>query len=340
MDASYPNQLFVLTRGMHTKLCRIKDSRIVDLAPMSFPAGGYFSISDSGWISCITKKGRRISIARLESNEKLIHFPSISLPEKYIARAIAVVENILYVGGDCGEEVLYSIHLTNEQKNWVSLDVPSNLKREGKSIDDLLIDGNKLIAVDNIIFPKWLLVYDITLPELPKLECAKEIPNHGTYEHIVMGSVGTNWIALLSSTIGRAGVGVHIAIFDKHSMNECFYLSRQDNMSSMMNRDKKELMDEQSNWNGIAFLDDLLMIPSGKRGIGILDLSNIQKPSASTKEKECNGQKHLHYIFPLNLPKGNVLRVIPYQFNKEIIVEMNVLGGYHATVLTKNDLFS
>ena len=339
MDTSYPNQLFVLTRGMNTKLCRIQDSRIVDLAPMSFPAGGYFSISDSGWIACITKKGRSISIARLESNEKLIHFANISLPEKYRARAIAVVENILYVGGYCGEELLLSVHLTNEQKNWVSLDVPSNLKRVGKSIDDLLIDGKKLVAVDNIVFPKWLLVYDITLPKLPKLECAKEIPDHGTYEHIVMGAVGTNWIALLSSTAGQAGVGRHIAIFDKNSMKECFCLSRQPSIYSIMGRDSNELMDEQNNWNGIAFLDDLLMISSGKRGIGILDLSNIQKPSASTKEKEWNGEKHLHYVLPHNLPEGNVLRVIPYQSTKEIIVEMNVLGGNQAIVLTKNDLF-
>ena len=41
-----------------------------------------------------------------------------------------------------------------------------------------------------------------------------------------------------------------------------------------------------------------------------------------------------------DLPEGNVLKVIPYQSIKEIIVEMNVLEGNQATVLTKKDLFT
>jgi hypothetical protein len=58
------------------------------------------------------------------------------------------------------------------------------------------------------------------------------------------------------------------------------------------------------------------------------------------KEKEWNVEKHLHYVFPQNLPEGSVLRIIPYQSTKEIIVEMNVLEGNQATVLTKKDLFT
>ena len=123
-------------------------------------------------------------------------------------------------------------------------------------------------------------------------------------------------------------------------MKECFCLSRQTSIYSITGRDNTEVMDEKNKWNRIAFLDDLLMISSGKRGIGVLDLSNIQKPGASRKEKEWNVEKHLHYVFPQNLPEGSVLRIIPYQSTKEIIVEMNVLEGNQATVLTKKDLFT
>jgi len=92
------------------------------------------------------------------SDNKFIHFPSIPMPQKYKAHCLALAGDILYVGGACGKEVLGYFDLNNEQPIWTPLHIPPGLMKHGKSMDDLLIDGNRLLAIDNIFYPKFMLV--------------------------------------------------------------------------------------------------------------------------------------------------------------------------------------
>jgi hypothetical protein len=82
---------------------------------------------------------------------------------------------------------------------------------KGKSIDDLLVRGNELILVDDIMFPKYIFTYDITEPSNPKHLATEKLPNNGTYEHIKKSDAGGDTVVLLSSTAGECGAGQFIS---------------------------------------------------------------------------------------------------------------------------------
>jgi hypothetical protein len=83
---------------------------------------------------------------------------------------------------------------------------------EGKSIDDILIRGNNLFLVDNIIYPKYIFTCDISDPNNPRHTGTEELPNNGTYEHISKGDINDNWTALFSSSVGMDGAYRHVTL--------------------------------------------------------------------------------------------------------------------------------
>lgn len=327
---------YILPRGKHSRICAIADNDIIEIAPLSFPSKGQITISPSGWIVYIARHGKRLSIARIDSSNALTTLPTIILPGRYKAFTTAIANDILYVGGSCGREVLGLFHLGDNHPEWISLNVPDEIKKRGKNIDELIIDGHRLIAVDNFVFPKWILTYDISVPEKPYMMDTIEIPAHGTYEKILDAALGNNWLALLSSTVGRNGSFMHLGIYDKVRLIE--YYSFPTEMP----------------WRSITFLNDKLLIASGNKGIGILDLSGIKKANQMIGKtifnifkdhiigkmifyiftSHINWERELYYFYPQGLPKGEIRKLLPiHGQNNKVITIVSAKGGYHSELI-------
>jgi hypothetical protein len=136
---------------------------------------------------------------------------------EYKFESINYKENTVYLGGQYRnkEEELFSfVDLTdiNFAMNEVELPVKSI---KGKSIDDILVRNNILFLVDNIVYPKFIFEYDISIPNNPKHIGRHELENNGTYEHIIKGDISENWLMLFSSTVGRGGAYQHITLIGK-----------------------------------------------------------------------------------------------------------------------------
>ena len=86
---------------------------------------------------------------------------------------------------------------------------------EGKSIDDMLVQGDRLILADNIIFPKYLFEYGIADAARPVHRQTIELPNNGAYEHIYKGAASEERIVLFSGSVGMNGARRHISILDR-----------------------------------------------------------------------------------------------------------------------------
>jgi hypothetical protein len=71
--------------------------------------------------------------------------------------------------------------------------------------------------VDNFIFPKYILEYDITNANEPVHVSTKELPNNGTYEHIIKGDVNDHYMVLFSSCYGSYGSSKYIVVEGKSS---------------------------------------------------------------------------------------------------------------------------
>jgi len=136
-------------------------------------------------------------------------------------KSIACKKNTVYFGGEYNSEDFFKfgetvvlIDFDNSDFNLVEIYLPIELIH-GKSIDDILINGNDLILVDNIVFPKYIIMYDISTPKNPLHTKTDELPNNGTYEHIVKGDINNNWMILFSTTVGDRGSSQYVSISGK-----------------------------------------------------------------------------------------------------------------------------
>ena len=106
----------------------------------------------------------------------------------------------------------------NEASEWRPAELPKLARGRHKSIDGLIVAGDRLIAVDNIVMPKWNLEFDISDPFAPKYLRAVRIPAHSSYEHITAAAGGDGYFAAVSHTMNHGNSASHCALYDLSSL--------------------------------------------------------------------------------------------------------------------------
>jgi len=118
--------------------------------------------------------------------------------------------------GSSGGELFSILDVSGDGFTVVPHEIPLDAGK-GKSIDDILILGNTMILVDNIVFPKYLSEYDIGDTAHPRHVATRKLPNNGVYEHIRKGDLANNRLVLLSSSTGMNGAYNFVNIFDRYT---------------------------------------------------------------------------------------------------------------------------
>jgi len=132
-------------------------------------------------------------------------------------RAIAAKGTTVYLGGQYSgrrAEGLCMMNVHDWEHTLFPIDIPLEL-HPGKSIDAILIRGDKMLLVDNVVLPKYLLIYDIRVPNQPKYMFTVELHTSRTYEDIYKGDINDEWIVLLSSSVGEGGTFQHITMLGR-----------------------------------------------------------------------------------------------------------------------------
>jgi hypothetical protein len=175
--------------------------------------------------SVITENNIIVSICFELKSLKIFNVEGVLLKEinNVSYKAIACKKNTVYFGGEFTDddtdyhvkgEMFSVIDFNNLDFQLSEITLPIHVVM-GKSIDDILINENRLILLDNVVYPKYILEYDITNPSEPVHIKTKHLPNNGTYEHIIKGDINNEWMIIFSSTAGRGGVSQHITISGK-----------------------------------------------------------------------------------------------------------------------------
>jgi hypothetical protein len=94
------------------------------------------------------------------------------------------------------------------------------------------------------VFPKYIFEYDISNPKEPKHINTIDLPDNGTYEHIVKGDGNEKWLGIKSSTVGSFGTAQHLNIFgdkkikmDYVNRNQSDTLVIEDNEGPFVNKE-------------------------------------------------------------------------------------------------------
>jgi hypothetical protein len=292
----WPN-LLVLPSGGTASLCTVEGDRIIEVALLGCPPPAAWAVSDAGWVACLHRGARAVSRIRVDGADNVAPHPDLSLPAGHEAACLAFHGDVLYVGGslardpaeardreallgaareprETGPETVGLFDLALEQPAWQPLELPEQLRKAGKAIDALVVDRSRLVAVDNLIFPVWLLSYDAADPRSPRLVESLQLPSHGTYEHVASATLGTGWLAVFSTTIGMFGQGRHVCLLDRGSLRPYGGVS----WLSRSWTPQGTVQNAEPPWEGIAFQGDVLYVACGEGGLGVLDLTGIEKP--------------------------------------------------------------
>lgn len=208
------NNLFVIPQKKESRIAIINNDHVLEIGSINIPFKSKSVISNNDLIIALYFKSKVLKIFDIRGE---LLWEKQNVPYN----SIACKENVVYLGGNYnyGDEHNYGelfsvLDLGKDGFQLNNIDLPIDVKI-GKSVDDILINDNNLILVDNIVYPKFLLEYDVSVPNNPIHLITKELPCNGTYEHIIKGDINNDWLVLFSSTVGQYFSCQHISVSGK-----------------------------------------------------------------------------------------------------------------------------
>lgn len=210
-------QLFIIPQSENSVLAKMKGDTVINIREINIEYDSKSIVTDNNLIVSISKESKTLTIHNL-SGELLHEKKDVNY------KSINHKKNIIYLGGESNDEFRHEIsnegeifsilNLNNSKYKIKNISLPIKVMY-GKSIDDILILNNGLILVDNEVYPKYIIKYNIENPKYPQHILTEELANNGTYEHIIKGAANKDWLVLLSSTVGGGGTGDYLTISGK-----------------------------------------------------------------------------------------------------------------------------
>jgi hypothetical protein len=178
--------------------------------------------------------------------------------------AITLIDGVVYAGGQGGGDMLGWIDPLGEAR-WHRLLVPEHVTTFGKGIDGFALHGSRLVAVDDIVLPRYLLVYDVRNPRAPVLLEVRDLPAHSSAEHIQSVASDGTVMALLSSSANHGWMGQHVGLYDLASLEERAVLHAERRGSF------RRTGERQVELASVAIAEGTLWIAARADGLGVLD---------------------------------------------------------------------
>jgi len=189
----------------------------------------------------------------------------IKIPGKPRIHALRVIDDVVYTGADGGDSMLGFLDL-REPTKWNAIAVSKDVNWIRKGIDGFALYQSRLIAVDDLILPRYLLLLDVTNPRQPKWIEHRDLPAHSSGEHIRAVVSNDEIMALLSTTFNHGAAAIHIAFMDLETLDEYATLSVQGPMSV------RQWANRSYDFQGLALQGNRLLVAAAADGIGILPL--------------------------------------------------------------------
>ncbi|MBW6515629.1 MAG: hypothetical protein K0B81_03300 [Candidatus Cloacimonetes bacterium] len=235
------------------------DSEIVELD--TYPIDEYSLYATDGieYTVVVDIEMEAITIYGISENTIKIEI----VPYNFEINTVTLYQDKVFLGGYGPTIAQYSIN-TGE---WFSLEMSDDIVSSGKAVDDFLVEGHKLMAVDNLVFPKYMLIYKLKGAQKARLSNVIELQENGPYEQIFQARMNDRYIGMLSTSFSNyTGKADHLTIYDKKRMKKSFTITSTEKDELGLNDNDIRLVRDADNQN-----------MSGSIGIGITpqDIDNI-----------------------------------------------------------------
>jgi hypothetical protein len=314
--------LFVVPRRHQAMLCTVEDRRLVEINPVPVPITDEtnvqtYEMSATGWIVWIHPEVLDAIGCFHSDAEPTRRFPSIPLPARHTARALAFNGDVLYVASSPAPGFI----------DFGALDPEWRPLPGAQPVDDsegsLACDGRQLIAGETEGHDLALHALDVTDPRSPVTRERRVVLRRWNSESLFRVALGKTWLAALVIGWGFGGESAQIRFHDPQSLEE--YGDVAVELAHPVFFSGEPIVNPPQ-WSDVAFLDDTLFIAAGTHGVGVLDLRGLAKPAQPRRSRreynsdfcrDCAGR-----LFYIPLPEGvsgAVLRIFPVPTTGQVL---------------------
>ncbi len=279
-----PTSLAILPVGGAAWLCRCIGREVLPLVEAPGADDAHYAFALDGSALAVLDMGRkRAGLFSLRIDAPLLDplLPFSNLPKGCIGHAIATTGSNLIVGGHSDrKESLWSRSPRTGGK-WRSEELPEGVGAKGKAIDGLLLDGPRVIAVDDLLPPKWLIVYQQS--DLGELQdpVSVRLPDHISYERIHAAALGPKWIGLISKGTAHGSRGSFLSLLARDTFQEqAVWLVRTHTglFDEGSSEDLSSVLHALLNAKDLGFVGETLQIACGPHGLLSANLGRWTPP--------------------------------------------------------------
>lgn len=247
--------IFILPKSKNRiSINKLENNNIDELKSFSVNKNSIYSTDQKSKVGVINTSKNTIELFDFRTSSKT----KISIPFDIKPKSILINQENLFIGGEMGKEMLVQYNFKN--KKWYQLEIPEEIAYKGKAVDDIVINDSLLIAIDNIITPKYVLHYKINSNKELKLSHYKELKTNSSYESIHQARISDKYLVLKSSTMNWGTISEHITVYRDLELKKSFAVSV-DYVGKII-------------FNDLIINDDYLYIANSVKGLGILKLES------------------------------------------------------------------
>lgn len=235
----------------------------------------------------------------------------LSIPFEIKPKTILINNDNIFIGGEMGEEILIQYHLKNEK--WYQLEIPNEVRIYGKAVDDLVINDSLLIAVDNIILPKYILYYNLSSKDKLNFSHFKELKSNSSYESIHQTRISSNYLGLYSTTMNWGTLREHITIYSDLDLLKSFAITIPSS--------------KKSSFNDFLILDNKLFIANIFKGLGILNIKNSYFEESKYEHDIFNAEINENNVNYKKIRNGEIIKLTKIPNEQKIILTIKNKKG-------------
>lgn len=242
------------------------------------------------------------------------------IPIGFNIQTIEYHKSYLFIGGDWETGTFfYAYHISDE--NWHKINIPAEIFFPGKAIDDFIVIADSLVAVDNIVMPKYLIYYPLN--SLPDTEASRifELEPNGTYESIKKAVKSEDYIGLLSGTAGgySKSNSDHVTVIKKANNSDGFSISSRKNKPF-----------DYYKWNDIEIVENILYIASWEKGLGKIKIKERYFKNKTPRYDDPHNREIGKWRIRYNMfSQKRLTQILKFSKDKLILIYKNKKGEYN-----------
>jgi hypothetical protein len=323
--------LFVVPcRNVHT-LCTVENGRLIEIGPVPVPIGAKYAMNEHGWIVWVPEDyGGVIYRAHADAEPHEQNFEPIRMPGNDEVKAMAFRDQQLVVlGYDRGRIGFFC--LDEATPPWVPLEWDGNPAYLAIRENTVLLapSGNRNLRLSR---------YEIVPPRSLRLLATGEMRER-PQEGIEALAAGRTWAVVLASGFQMVWEWLTLRFHDLSTLTEHACLAV-DTVYGLTHTGAGGSIPQAPVWSDLVWVEDVLCIASGPRGVGILDLTGVPVPSPPPEGQPRTEtdlarlcERRLFYIPLPSGVKGEVIRVIPAPASNQVLAVVKSDAGQDTVLL-------